>query len=235
MALHHSPRIITDGLLLALDAGDKNSYIGSGTSWINLQNPSLSTSLSNGPTFDSSNLGNIRMDGTDDIIYGPSGSSFGPIPNHTFEMWVKTPGLGPGMSTGGLVGYDYGIISDITSGGNVRYYVYNTDNGYPGVYLFVLGSSGVNMFDNQWHHVICTRNSTTSAIYIDGQIRASGSGGGQWSGTTIWSSMAISIGNNPNDAYYRLNGNIGITRIYNTSFTQAMVSRNYLAQKSRYQ
>lgn len=101
--------------------------------------------------------------------------------------------------------------------------------------MVFLTSSGVNMFDNQWHHIICTRNSTTSAIYIDGQVRASGSGGGQWSGTTIWSSMAISIGNNPNDAYYRLNGNIGLTRIYNTSFTQEMVSRNYLAQKSRYQ
>ena len=36
MAFHHSPRIVTDGLVLSLDAGDKNSYIGSGTPWSDL-------------------------------------------------------------------------------------------------------------------------------------------------------------------------------------------------------
>jgi hypothetical protein len=36
MAFHHSPRIITDGLVLSLDAADKNSYPGSGTTWTDL-------------------------------------------------------------------------------------------------------------------------------------------------------------------------------------------------------
>jgi hypothetical protein len=36
MALAHSPRIVTDGLVLCLDAGNPKSYPGSGTSWTNL-------------------------------------------------------------------------------------------------------------------------------------------------------------------------------------------------------
>lgn len=33
MSLAHSPRIITDGLVFCVDAADKKSYIGSGSTW----------------------------------------------------------------------------------------------------------------------------------------------------------------------------------------------------------
>ena len=33
MGLAHSPKIVTDGLVLCLDAGDGKSYSGSGTTW----------------------------------------------------------------------------------------------------------------------------------------------------------------------------------------------------------
>ena len=36
MALHHNPRIVTSGLVLALDAGDINSYPGSGNTIYNI-------------------------------------------------------------------------------------------------------------------------------------------------------------------------------------------------------
>ena len=36
MALAHSPRIVTDGLVLCLDAGNPKSYPGSGTTWTDL-------------------------------------------------------------------------------------------------------------------------------------------------------------------------------------------------------
>ena len=36
MALAHSPKIVTDGLVLCLDAGNPKSYPGSGTTWYDL-------------------------------------------------------------------------------------------------------------------------------------------------------------------------------------------------------
>lgn len=51
MATNYNPRIVTDGLVLALDAGNPKSYPGSGTTWSNLVNPSSSFSLSNSPAY----------------------------------------------------------------------------------------------------------------------------------------------------------------------------------------
>jgi hypothetical protein len=51
MALSHSPSIITDGLVLCLDAANSKSYPGSGTTWNNLVNPNSSFSLVNSPTY----------------------------------------------------------------------------------------------------------------------------------------------------------------------------------------
>ena len=39
MAFHNNPRIVTDDLLLCLDASDSSSYSGSGTVWNNLADP----------------------------------------------------------------------------------------------------------------------------------------------------------------------------------------------------
>ena len=36
MALRHSPKIVTDGLVLALDAANTRSYPGSGSTWFDL-------------------------------------------------------------------------------------------------------------------------------------------------------------------------------------------------------
>ena len=36
MAQEYGPKIVTDGLVLSLDAADKNSYPGSGTTWYDL-------------------------------------------------------------------------------------------------------------------------------------------------------------------------------------------------------
>jgi len=235
MALTYSPQIVIEQLILALDPGDKNSYPGSGTTWTNLVNSSLNASLINGVSFSTTNIGTMVMDGTDDTIYAPSANTFGGLSNQSFEIWVKSPGLGPGKNIGGLICPDYGQISFIAGDGNIVYYVYNTDQGYPGTFLFYITTSGVNVFDNKWHHIVCTRgNSNPANIYVDGILKVSSGNTGTWSGTTIWSAMATQIGNNPNDQYHNLLGSIGPTRIYKKYFSQAEVLQNYNAQKSRF-
>lgn len=69
MSLTHStPSIITDGLVLCLDAANRRSYPGSGTTWYDLSGNGYHGTLTSGPTFNSVNLGNIVFDGTDDYI-----------------------------------------------------------------------------------------------------------------------------------------------------------------------
>ena len=68
MALAHSPRIVTDGLVLALDAGNAKSYPGSGTAWTDLSGNSNNGTLTNGSTYSSVDGGAIVFDGSDDYV-----------------------------------------------------------------------------------------------------------------------------------------------------------------------
>lgn len=63
--------IVTNGLVLALDAAKKDSYPGSGTVWRDISGNGNNGTLTNGPTFNSGNGGSIVFDGVDDYVeYG---------------------------------------------------------------------------------------------------------------------------------------------------------------------
>jgi hypothetical protein len=69
MAVQYSfGQIVTSGLVLALNAADRNSYPGSGTVWSDLSGNNNTGTLTNGPTFSSANGGSIVFDGTNDYV-----------------------------------------------------------------------------------------------------------------------------------------------------------------------
>jgi hypothetical protein len=92
MALSHSPRIVTDGLVLCLDAANKRSYPGAGTTWIDLTANKNNGTLVNGPTFDSANGGSIVFDGTNDRVdCGATNAIIGNNPAAvSLITWFKT-------------------------------------------------------------------------------------------------------------------------------------------------
>jgi len=51
MGLAHSPRIVTDGLVLALDAANPKSYPGSGSIWYDISGNNFHMSLKNSPSY----------------------------------------------------------------------------------------------------------------------------------------------------------------------------------------
>jgi hypothetical protein len=61
--------IVTDGLVLYLDAANTRSYPGSGTVWTDLARGGNNGTLINGPMFDNGNGGSIVFDGTNDYVY----------------------------------------------------------------------------------------------------------------------------------------------------------------------
>jgi hypothetical protein len=75
MSFAHSPKIVTDGLVLALDAGNTKSYVSGSTTWFDKSGFSNNGTLINGPTFSSANLGSIVFDGTNDYVLVNSGST----------------------------------------------------------------------------------------------------------------------------------------------------------------
>ena len=66
MAINISPKIITDGLVLCLDAKDIKSYAGSGTTWTDRSGNDNDGSI-DGATFNSN--GYFGLDGTNDKYF----------------------------------------------------------------------------------------------------------------------------------------------------------------------
>ena len=68
MAFRYSPKIVTDGLIFYIDAGNPKSYVSGSTTWYNLIDTVTTATLINSPSFDSSNAGSIVFDGVNDYI-----------------------------------------------------------------------------------------------------------------------------------------------------------------------
>jgi hypothetical protein len=60
--------LISDGLLLYYDAGNINSYPGSGNTWFDISGNSNNGTLINSPTYSTDNGGSIVFDGVDDYV-----------------------------------------------------------------------------------------------------------------------------------------------------------------------
>ena len=71
MTIGYGPTVVTDGLVLALDAADRNSYPGSGTTWTDLSGNGNNGTLDNSVTYTSNNGGGLSFDGTDEIVLLP--------------------------------------------------------------------------------------------------------------------------------------------------------------------
>ncbi len=87
--------IVQSGLVLNLDAGNTNSYPGSGTAWTDLSGNGNNGTLTNGPTYSSDDGGAIVFDGTNDYAtIDPQNSTtnglyFGGATSISVSTWVK--------------------------------------------------------------------------------------------------------------------------------------------------
>ena len=89
MATKYSPKIITNGLVLSLDAANNKSYPGSGTTWTDLSGNNNNGTLTNGPTFSSANGGHIVFDGTNDYLSLNSALNFSTSTGFTICMFLQ--------------------------------------------------------------------------------------------------------------------------------------------------
>ena len=219
MGIARGPKIVTSGLLLALDAADKLSYPGSGTTWRNLASNNFNCTLTNGPTFSGANMGSIVYDGVDDS--GTCNLVTSDANNVTLEAWFKITTL-PGtliLYNGNSATSGYGFGHGICGATSTTLYVF-----FGGLNCNVVSYAG--MTTNVWYQAVYTRTttpSTSNILYINGISRSTNtsSNPNAPAGTT-------SIG----DPGYP--GYISIARIYNRALTATEVLQNYNATKGRY-
>lgn len=217
MGLAHSPRIVTDGLVLALDAGNTKSYPGSGTAWTDTVGGNTGT-LSNGPTYSSDNSGSIVFDGSNDYIQLPTNSDLTLTGDFTYETW---------------------LLTDVQTGSNTVWKLANatfqfTNNVSPDQIVYYSSGTGnraYGVLDNgTWGHLVLTKSGNTLSGYLNGSqswtITPGSSATHDFSG--------IRIGTRGTENSYFWDGKMSVIRIYNKALTAAEVQQNYNALKGRY-
>jgi hypothetical protein len=223
MAFTYSPKIVTDGLVFAVDAANKKSYPGSGTTWKDLSGNGNDGTLINGPTFDSGNGGSIMFDGANDIVEGNSNISIFNVGGgaHSVEWYTKYNNHS-----------DYPTVWDLRFGTDIHWndYINPIDSyrmyAYPGGPVR-LSDSSIEI--NRWYHFIfsCEGNGNNFSFYINGILDYTAG----WN-RTYGNSTKYRIGGN--NSSRRLNGNIPIIKFYNKALSASEVSQNYNALKSRF-
>lgn len=68
MGFYRGPKIVTDGLVFALDAANTKSYPGSGTTIKNIVYPTDTATLYNSPVINSESTKYLEFDGTNDYM-----------------------------------------------------------------------------------------------------------------------------------------------------------------------
>jgi hypothetical protein len=233
MASIGGPNIVESGLVLSLDAANIKSYTSGSTTWFDKSGRGNNGTLTNGPTFDSLNGGSIVFDGTNDYISLGTGTSYA-FPKLTYEVWVKTPTTGSGMTDGtGLLSFGYGNSMFISPAGALRFII---TSGSSVTRVVQAIYSGTNLYDNQWHHIVCSRGDSTYEMYIDKVLVSTGASTltPGWDGLSGYSSSGAVAGSNVNSENYKLKGNLPLIRVYNRALSAQEVLQNYNATKGRF-
>lgn len=227
------PQLTESGLVFYLDAANTGSYNPSTSgSWYDISPNERTCALYNGPSFSSSNLGYITLDGTNDYIEVQNSSTAFTFADAVFtvSLWVKTISNSGYLISQGATATTGGWLFELFSDGKIGI-ITKDSRGYNS-----LSSKSTNALnDGQWHNVLADFTTATwssyrnvSSLYIDGVLN-----------TTVYgqdfygvSYVNVNIGRRTTGGYF--NGSISNVLIYNRILTQIEVAQNYNAIKSRY-
>jgi hypothetical protein len=232
MSFNFSPKIVTDGLVLYLDAANTKSYISGSTRWTDISTGLNNGTLVNGPTFNSSNYGNIVFDGSNDYV------TFSTNPNlyftgkspYTISVYANI------LTTSAIFsGFINRESSFPRNGYNIWFYPNPTqvaiaserwtgDGVQKVTYILLNNSECINV----WNQYTVTYENSTLKFYLNGELKHTNlSATGNISNT----STPLEIGKRITDY-----GNFKLSNamIYNKALSPEEVAQNYNTLKTRF-
>ena len=232
MGISYNPRVVTDGLVLCLDAGNSKSYSGSGTTWSDLVS-TTSGILNNGPTYNSSNGGCISFDDVNDFVRfvrtDLNGGTFA-YPNITCNLWVK-----PGSSQNTTGGTSNNLI---TVENTFEVSIGNRSNGFSSLYYASnpwawYGVESDVVVNDEWNMITFVHATTGRWLYVNGQqVFYRGDSGNLSAGTSTYPYLTLM--GRTNGTGSPAGGLLSSVQLYNRVLTQQEILQNYNATKSKY-
>ena len=225
MGVAYNSKIVTDGLVLCLDAANRKSYPGTGTAWTDLSGRGNNGTLTNmdGTNFNSANGGSLTFDGSNEFV---NCGTINLQQNFSLEIWAYHTsvdnsaayfGQGPSsISNQGL----HIWYSPPAFGQRLNFNMWSND----------LQISSFPLRVNGWSCFVFTYNHSTyvKQIYVDGVFTST------HTGQAYAGSGQFNVGRTFSAGPTYMNGRISIAKVYNRVLTAAEIQQNYLATKSRY-
>jgi hypothetical protein len=211
-------KIVTNGLVLSLDAADRNSYPGTGTTWRDMSGNGNNGTLTSGPTFNSNNGGSIVFDGSNDYV-AISGTRT--LTLFTMSNWIRRNGSQESYDgiffsrATGVTGMNFGVSNKL------GYHL----NGNPSTYDW---DSGLIIPDATWCMITYVQASTQAVLYINTTSATNAVG----SSSTNLNTLELGRDECCGGRYF--NGNIATAMLYNRNLSSTEVTQNYNALKSRF-
>ena len=225
MAFHYSPKIVTDGLVLCLDAGNTKSYIGSGT-WSDISRGGNNGTLTNGPTFSSLNGGSILFDGVNDSLTFSNNSNLYFLNNSSYTLSIFAKIVTSDSTFRGLINREYGSPRN---GYNLWFYRDSPTviaiaserfggTGQKVTYILLNNEECINV----WNQYLVTYDGITLKFYLNGTLTDQHA-----VNPIIYSNGNYFFGASFTGADQFYNGKLDEIRIYNRPLSQSEVT--YLA------
>ena len=223
MGIAYNSRVVVEGLVLALDAGNSKSYPGSGTTWTDLSGRGNNGTLTNGPTYSSANGGSLVFDGSDDYVNCGNATSLSFTNNLTVSIWCSSNNaasyrspLMKSSNSSWADGFGYYQLSGIFA-----FYI----NQWNGAQIVSVSKASFSITN-----FVATYNGVNLKLYENGTLIQTGS---SYTTNISNSSTNLEIGRGGGGSY-NWSGNIAQTQIYNRALSAEEVTQNFNALRSRF-
>ena len=243
MSYNNGPRIVTDNLMLHLDAADSNSYPGYGNKWYDISNYNNHALLLGNYSYNNNEKSLKFNDGNqlDGSGRGILNINYLDPSSHTLELIFRvnqyitlgsTSNVGTHLFSSGrhpsctyrrhFGTYNNGVNGVVNRAMAFWYVAGEIDGGY-----------GPWIYTNDIYHLTLTIETASKKFYLNGQM--------QWEDTTTTSAFSFFTNNLWAIAnVHCTNVNAGIDsdfftiRLYNRALTETDILKNFNATKSRY-
>ena len=217
---YYQAPIVTDGLVLALDAGNIVSYESSSASTYSMTG-SLSGSLFNGTSYNGGNGGSWVFDGIDDYINVNAFADILSKVSYTKIAWFYLNAYGYNIISGGSASPTLGLHAFWMAGTN------KLSAGHDNLWQTIVSTTSLSL--NTWYFGAVSFNTTTGwKLYVNGILEATNSSTSSFSGTG-----GILLGAF-NAAQNLFNGRIASAQVYNRVLSDNEILQNFNAQKTRF-
>jgi hypothetical protein len=222
--MQYGPKIVQNGLVVAIDAADRKSYSGSGTVWRDLSGRNNNWTINGSPTFSQNNGGYFDLDNTNDDMTLAYNSSIPAGANtRSLMIWFYTVATSWGVDVNNLF-YTGAPGTRLTFG-------IDMDN-YPYIQVYTSGDDIIlttPFAQTGWANLCITYGgSTTMLVYCNGILYGTKTLGG----TLNTTASTLYFGSQAGGTLF--NGRLSSLLMYNRALSASEVLQNFNATRGRF-